>query len=1005
MKNMAALTVIILFLSMSFCFSENLTLLSIGAMPKGITASDGSQINSSILENLQDQNDLLNNIYIKNNVLEAWVNGKINSINSTNTNIIIKGKNKIIPKKIPAVSLKNISPALLKNINSYVKLDNILTVSLASAAAKNAPQTVTLNFVLQDGQGKKISSSSCVITMNRLKDSVFMNKTIKEALVSLYNLWARYYYIPKKTGSVILSVIPKNTDISIKSLDKKMNNGKNDQLPIGTYAMVLSLSNYNTLITNISINEKPLTYKITLQKISMKTNDTGVIKTGSIFIDADIPNAKFLIVEDGVSERIPYLATNLSIGQKTIIFDETMEYSYKKVNTEVKENNTVYEFTKLVKKGSGFKMACNIDGAYVIMNKEIAGIVSNGTFEYSGLAGLYGLTIMKDKYAAVRTNITLKSDSIENITISLQPKKIPGIIVTPQINGADVFRDNKKTGITPFYLYSEDTDNISLQIAATNLGFNNVSTNMPWRWTSENNILFYMNPLFGDIKITTLPDDAAVTIESAYRGKTTGGSLLVRDLPAKTIKVRIEKPGYKITSTNIYIAPNIENQYNFTLKEAPAKAFITSNPEKGFEVYVNGEYAGMSGESTIPMEFGKINIRLKKRGFKSIITNIEVNTKQTLDLNFTSTPGIGEDEFAENLLQQLNVINSLIENNDFDKAVSNTQSVLKTIEVSEYSDIDAVKDVQIKIEAKAKWLNEIGKIDDTIALGDGSVNRQDYDSALKNYEDAMSLIVQTGASESGYFAEKLKDLQAKIDTLKKKQSDQEQSSEAKKLLSKINPIIADGDSCSDRGEYAQAGEKYTEALKLIDVSNLKDNQTVKLSRERLEKKAKKAAELSKVRDDWWPKMTRNWDGASLDFLGGFISSSGVSFDSSKLNIPAYFRLGIHIIPFFGISLGGMYNFTYSSLKSSEQYALYAVTAGAILRIPVMAQLSLFGEYNFALSDFSTFNIMDKGIVNAGADIKFGFFGIKLFYELGYSSSFQKMYQGLGAGISFWFTEE
>lgn len=182
---------------------------------------------------------------------------------------------------------------------------------------------------------------------------------------------------------------------------------------------------------------------------------------------------------------------------------------------------------------------------------------------------------------------------------------------------------------------------------------------------------------------------------------------------------------------------------------------------------------------------------------------------------------------------------------------------------------------------------------------------------------------------------------------------------------------------------------------------------------------------------WWDKMSRNWCGFSID-----LSAAGIFYPSVSY-LPVTIKAGYQFLPVLGVFAGGMYNPLYhtaqccdtskvsgnminplvggsiyirygpadnTDMPAEKNYAPYSFNFGLDLRLPVSANLSLFGEYQFVIADFQRFNLLDKAVVNIGTDVKFGWFGLKLYYEFAFDSTFQTVYQGIGAGIAFWFTE-
>lgn len=1000
------ITVCMMFVCSGILFAESLTVLGLGAAPKALTPAEMKEVQSMVVESLQDLNEFVNTVYVKPETIEKWANARISDINATNTNAVVKtGKKATPPKLIPPVSIKALNATLFKSIAPYMKLDSLLQVNFTYTASKTGPGALTISFNLQNNGSAKAQTASVIISQAIITNRAALSKLVKESLVSLYGLWNRYYYVPVKTGVITFTVTPKNSEIVIKSLNKSLLNGKNVGLPIGTYAAVITASNFNKVITNIEINEKGLNYKINLSKTVMKTNAVEQIPVANLYLDCDFTGAKFLVVEDNFSGKTPMLITNLGAGDKTIIFDDAPEYEFKTVKLTLKENDTGYEMVQLNKKGSGFKLTSGSEGALVIVDRQIAGTVSNGTFVYSGTPGIHGLTLIKDRYQAFRTNITLTASAMTAVSSDIVMKKTVGYIATPQASGIDIYKEGKKAGITPQVFYDFASDNLALSFVATNMGFNNLTTNVAWQWGSENNVTPVLVPLFGDIKLVTDPSDVFVTLGGVNRGKSPTNGFVFYQQSAKVTRIKLDREGYRSIYTNVYIQPNMENLFTFTMKEAPVKAFITTTPVKGLDVYINDEYAGLSGEGVFSLELGKMNIHMKKPGLKSIITNVEFTNKGTVVLNIPTMAGVGEDEFQESLAAQFDQLKRLIDEMDFTNAYSNSVKAVKQIEATDYKVLPAIAELGTNFSERMKWLEAVFQAFDLDKKGDEALTMEETEKAVKLFQEGVKVIDTFRNEDARYFEDLRKSMADKAEAILKKERESSQTDDVKKLITLVNPLVYDGDRLVDKSEYKAASAKYNQAVKLIDDSGLIENERIKEHRDRIMKRLKTANKQSGTRDVWWPKMNRIWDGPSFDFQASAITLDGPGFESSKMNLPVSGKLALNIIPFFGIAFGGMFNVTSSSVSTNGAYPSFAFLVGPIVRVPIIDQIAFYSEYDFALANFVKFNMLENALVNAGFDFKFGALGFKLFYQLGFSSSFQKMNHGVGAGLSFWITEE
>lgn len=935
MKKMYFITFILMVLfTGNLLFSENITLLKINNLPRNIAPNDAVLINNTLMENLLDLNSLMNNSYVSSTTLEKWVNTKIEMINATNTNTRVIGKRTVRPKKLRPINLNRLAPTVLKAVNSYVTINGILLVNFISKVKKDKTGTINITFTLYNSLGLKIATSVATVPLNMIQDNLYMSQKIKEAVITAYNMWPRYYYALKDTGAVNFSFSPRSAKVYIKMIDKILGSGKNDGIPFGSYTVLVSASNYVTLLTNLTLSSKTMNFKAVLKKFNPASLQPGAPPSGNLYLDADYPNAKFTIIEDGISGRVPMLLTNLRANEKTVVFDETPDYALKNMKVTVRENDTVYESAKLAKKGSGFKLVCNVDGASVVLDREIVGTVANGSFSMNVPAGLHVITVMKDKFEAVRTNITMTSESKEEISVTMNPKKVPGIVITPQSDKIPVYVSDVQAGTTPASLNLDRSDNYRFVLAGTNMGFYNTETNLGWDWKSDNNLLVILKPLYGDARIATTPDNVSVAVDNYYRGKSgSNGVLVLYQLPSKIIKLRAEKDGFRTFTTNVYIFPNIENSFSVSLKEAPAKAFVTTSPEKEFEVFVNGDYVGISGEGVISLEFGSVTIKARKRGFKTVSTNIVASNRNPIVINFATSPGMGEEEFVEQVSAVYREGMILVDNYDLDGAVKKFTEAKGLIDGSGLEDLPSVMELTEKINFQLKRYSMLSQVNELEDTGDLYMDKENYDDAIKNYQDAVALL--------------------------------------------------------DKSEI------------------IKINQNVKERRKAIFQKYKKAERLKIKPVKWWPMMTRNWSGFGFDIIVSDISRYGPTVTLQKLNLPAYFKARWNFLPIMGIQIGGMYNFWYMNPKlyAIEKYLPYAFMFGANLRLPLLPSWSFFGEYNFTVADFSTFNVIENATIDIGIDLKFGWFGVKLMYEMGFTSNFNYIHHGFGGGFTVWLTEE
>ncbi|MCX7821205.1 MAG: PEGA domain-containing protein [Brevinematales bacterium] len=980
--------------------AEDITMVYFNPVAKGFPVDLLSYVSNETIANLNDMSDVLGNIFLPSSIIEQWVNLKINEINQTNTNfVLVKGK-KVPPKKIPTLVIKSATPALINQINPYVKLNNIISINFSLLKPAKGSQTfLNITFILVTPSQVKLTPINLQIPLEMVSNQQYLNKEIKEALVTCFNFWDRFYYTKARNGSISFSITPKEALIEIPSLNMKLRNGTTPNIPVGRYIALIKATNFVTIVTNIEVAEKPVNYKINLVKLPPRVEGAPLL--GSLYVDSDFPGAKFLIIEDGITGETPMLINNLKAEEKTIIFDETVNYTLKQVKVKLQADDITYTFVNLDRKGNKISILSTNEGALVVVDRKIVGRIENNSFNYQGTVGLHSLTLLQDKYVALRTNFTLESGVLKKLDINLSKKKINGFFITPQ-GSVPVFSEKTEVGLTPASFAFYENEKLPIEFRATNYGYNILLTNVNWNWRNLNVVYTMLNPLYGDIRVFSEPLDANVFVEGSYKGKTIEGGLSLFSIQAKKTKVRIEKDGYKPINTNIYIAPNVENQFKFTLREAPVKVYITTLPDKGFDIYVNDEWSGVSGETIIPFELGKSTIKINKRGYKTVLMTVDLKEKTSTNLIVKVEQGISEEEFIENISNSFLTMEEYWKQKLYTKSIDECNSVIGKIKGSEYQYLKEAQEIKKNFEAKLGWLIQVTNMYQLINQAVEFENLQDYKNALAGYEEAFSILSKFDKVYEPYFEETKIDLVGKIENVKKIISEKEGKEEVKKFIGEINPMIFNADKIANE-EPERALEIYNKVLQKIDNSAFKDHPKVIEIKEKVNKKIKTSNKVKEEKSAWWPNVQKSWSGFNIHLGVSTPALEGVSFESGKMNLLGQGIVGINFLPFFGLRIGGVYNIIPPS--GENLFIPYCAMIGANIGIPILPQWALFGEYFMTISDFSRVNILENSIANFGTDIKFDWFGIKLYYEMGFAKNFTKTFHGIGGGITFWFNEE
>ncbi|MGC8870774.1 MAG: PEGA domain-containing protein, partial [Brevinematia bacterium] len=624
-----------------------------------LSEDDINFINSLVSYSLNDLSDVLQYKYITPKDVETWYNSVVEIVNSTNTNTITVGKKQQKPKPLPKIIIKSLDSKTISTITKL--LPEIKGVMVASYnLIKNS---VVINLQNINSDGKLINKSTISIPLEKITDRDWILLTTKEGIVDLLNAWKFYYYDPSKTATLKIAIKPqvKNLSILTKPDDTPLKVG-NNILKEGEYTLVISAPGYEDVVTNIYL---PPMGNISLSfTLKSATKIESLVPIGTLYIDANVKGVPLIIAEGNIIGVTP-LYTNVTEGIKNIIFQQTPTTLLKSLQIEVKPNQFNYYFVNLERIGAGVNIIAD-NGTFVVIDRKLEGKITTGSYSKILTKGIHTITVFKNGFEPFRTNINVSESEKINIKASLSPKKVPVLIVTPQSKEAIIRYQGKD--ITTVYnpVKLEPSKESQIDIVAQEFGYNNSSVSVIPSFNKINSAVVTLSPLYGDLLIITDPVDALVKIDGNIVGKTTMDGLLLKSLPARKSVIFIQKENYKPIKTNTYIMPNIQNSLMFKLKEAPIKLFINTTPVTGVSIYVNDEYYG-ENDGVINVELGKSALKLLKRGFKTIYTNLSFPEKleTIIPLTFQMTPGSSEIELVETVNNNIPQIDNLISNENY----------------------------------------------------------------------------------------------------------------------------------------------------------------------------------------------------------------------------------------------------------------------------------------------------------------------------------------------------
>ncbi len=151
------------------------------------------------------------------------------------------------------------------------------------------------------------------------------------------------------------------------------------------------------------------------------------------------------------------------------------------------------------------------------------------------------------------------------------------------------------------------------------------------------------NPPTGDIRVSSEPSGAVVYLNGNYQGFTPPNDQLdIIDLPPGSYMVVVRKLGYQDDTTQVTVAAGQIIEVSATLQPesqlpAAASADIVSSPS-GAEVYVNGQFVGITPLMFQNVTPGSYTIELRLAGYNSFTTTGQAQSGQSIHIIAALSP-------------------------------------------------------------------------------------------------------------------------------------------------------------------------------------------------------------------------------------------------------------------------------------------------------------------------------------------------------------------------------
>ncbi|WP_444940034.1 SUMF1/EgtB/PvdO family nonheme iron enzyme [Microbulbifer sp. ZKSA004] len=235
-------------------------------------------------------------------------------------------------------------------------------------------------------------------------------------------------------------------------------------------------------------------------------------------------------------------------------------------------------------------------------------------------AGPMRVTVLSDRYLPFTREINVEGlDNTHTLEAALRPAWA-NITVSSNPPGATVTVEGKVLGRTPLtteLVQGDRTVSISLPEHKT--------VDIPVAVTAgvdQTLATVSLGPADGLLRVVTTPEGAGVTVNGEFRGHT---PLELELASGHRHRLRFFKDGYASIEHTVDLGAGTQRDLNINLNAVYGRVHVSSVPPDA-EVYIDGQYAGNSGQ-TFNLPARSHNIVVRKQGYQEFDTRVIPSTK------------------------------------------------------------------------------------------------------------------------------------------------------------------------------------------------------------------------------------------------------------------------------------------------------------------------------------------------------------------------------------------
>jgi hypothetical protein len=353
---------------------------------------------------------------------------------------------------------------------------------------------------------------------------------------------------------------------------------------------------------------------------------------GTIYVESSPPGAVVSVNGENYG-RSPATITDLWPGSYTVTAEMAGYQKYTTVTTISGRTRTAVYCTLIPEtSGTGLYIISTPAGANVNIDGVSKGITP--VLLRDIVAGNHTLQITLSGYPEWKSTVEAPTGGIRTVTAILKETGTdlnPGLNISSNPQGATIKLDSLEKGVTPKILNNIAPGIHILEMAYTGYTPWKSTIDVPETGIREITINLTPNPANapGWITVVSDPDNASVTLDGNYVGRTSAGSCLNLDArPPGEYALVLSLPGYTSYSTRVTVMPNNVSAVNVTLvpvsgSSAKGALSVTSQPD-GATVLLDNESIGTTPFSSDDIPAGNHRVTVRLNGYQDYSSGILV---------------------------------------------------------------------------------------------------------------------------------------------------------------------------------------------------------------------------------------------------------------------------------------------------------------------------------------------------------------------------------------------